>query len=317
MKKYIACVCVLILSSALPAQQQQPPQKKSLCDEPPDKVFLTCSCPADTKPDPKLRCKDDPRGYTFSWISDTDQMPNSDTWCYYRGFKNLHPTTTVTVDFPEAGMIAVEVTPGGVSVDMVQNQPVYQTPAKDYPLYYAPLADTQVAVGLFKPQQPKEAALNRRSGAIGAPPTANRASPFDTNNPIVVEIRRDLRDKQSGEDYTISLSLTSSVTKVQKNYRYHVEVQNKSNVSVRLDWVSIRRTDDQAFIDKVLSALTHDQSPDAPGFTLEPGKALEATSQTKRSPGLSLGVVNIYQANTLVAKAFAPAYVPNSDLLRR
>src|SRR6185503_9622279 len=74
-------------------------------------VYLQCTCPEETNPEPKTRHYSDLPNYEFSWISDADEIRDANgkptsRWCYFTGFKNLNHDYVVSVDFPEAGISA-------------------------------------------------------------------------------------------------------------------------------------------------------------------------------------------------------------------
>src|SRR5205823_2954270 len=102
----------------------------------PKEVYLKCTCPKETPPEPKKLYKNEPPNYEFSWISDADKIEERH-WCYFRGFMNLHPTYVVSVDFKEAN-IRADVPPGGQLINKVDNEISNVEPISEYYLYYTP-----------------------------------------------------------------------------------------------------------------------------------------------------------------------------------
>jgi hypothetical protein len=276
---------------------------------PSPETYATCTCPSDTQPDAVKVYKKDSKCNEFSWISDADQEQGGG-WCYFRGFKNLSTKNTVTVDFPEANMSAEIVTPTGELINRVENHPAYEDPVRSFDLYYGPLKTTKISAALFRPQV-QSAALDTSDLVQTGVVTSSSQSRTDTSRPIISEIRYDVRDPQTKKDYKVMVTLSSSVATKDKVQQYSFSIMNQGEDALRFEWQALGKTYDSTFMEILIAYFQRNRS-DGPGIELKAGEKFEIKPVSGRSPEIILGVMNIYRDQTLLAKGFAPAFIPSA-----
>lgn len=271
----------------------------------PGEVYLTCTCPKETPPEPKKLYKNEQPNYEFSWISDADKIGERQ-WCYFRGFMNLHSANVVSVDFKEAG-IRADVPPGGQLINKVETETSNAEPISEYDLYYTPARSPKLLAGLIKPQEQKATAIVTTAGGQ----RTNPISKVDTSQPIVTELRYDVRDPEKKNDYSVAVTLSSSVKREGDQNRYAFSMVNKGKDALRFQWETVEKAYDADAM-KVLIMAFQGKSTEEPGVELEPGRPFEITAPSRRAATIVPGLIKIYRNNTFLASGFAPAFLPRA-----
>jgi hypothetical protein len=269
----------------------------------PKDVYLTCTCPKETPPEPKKLYKEEQPNYEFSWISDADKIEERH-WCYFRGFRNLHEKNIVSVDFKEAE-IRADVPPGGQLINKVENETSNVEPISEYDLYYTPSRSPKALAGLIKPQVQSQTAIVTTAGG----PRTRPVLEMDTSKPIVTEIRYDVRDPEKKNDYNIAVTLSSSTEREGDQNRYAFSMVNQGKDTLRFQWETVEKAYDADAM-KVLITTFQGKSTEEPGVELEPGRPFEITAPSRRAATIIPGVIKIYRNNIFLASGFAPAFLP-------
>ena len=268
----------------------------------PEEVYLTCTCSKETPPEPKKLYWNEPN-YEFSWISDADKIDERH-WCYFRGFMNLHPKYVVSVDFKEADMRA-DVPPSGTLINKVENEISNEEPISEYDFYYTPSLSPKLRAGLIKPQKQNATAIVITTGGTRTKSIAR----VDTSKPIVTEIRYDIRDPETKNDYSVAVTLSSSVKREGNQNRYVFSMTNQGKDALRFQWQTFEKAFDADAM-RVLIMTFQGKSTEEPGVELQPGRPFETTAPSRRAAIIIPGIINIYRNNTFLAKGFAPAFLP-------
>jgi hypothetical protein len=268
-------------------------------------VYLQCTCPKETAPEPR-KLHQNPPNYEFSWISDADQGEGG-RWCYFTGFKNLHPKYVVSVDFPKAE-IRADVPPDGKLIKTIENGPSYVEPISSYPFYYTPARKPKLSAGLIKPQEETaQAIITEVGGAAGTIPISD----VDKSKSIVTAIRYDVRDPKTKKDHRVAVTFSSSVEGEAREQRYVFSMVNQGKDTLRFQWEVLEKVYDRDALEAIVKAF---QQGDFSGFGIElkPGQPFEIKAPSGSKPAIALGVIKIYRDTTFLASGLAPAYFPRA-----
>jgi hypothetical protein len=86
---------------------------------------------------------------------------------------------------------------------------------------------------------------------------------------------------------------------------------NQGEDALRFEWQALGKTYDSTFMEILIAYFQRNRS-DGPGIELKAGEKFEIKPVSGRSPEIILGVMNIYRDQTLLAKGFAPAFIPSA-----